>query len=70
MKIPNGFYKVDGRQITADKILIVLDAQSSKPNILGKEDTITLKELFQMRILPKHVAIIGGDYTALETAQL
>ncbi|MBD2535836.1 glutathione-disulfide reductase [Nostoc flagelliforme FACHB-838] len=59
---------IDGRQITADKILITVGAQPLKPNIPGIEYTITPKELFQMNILPKHIAIIGGDYTTVKTA--
>ncbi|MBD0390318.1 MAG: glutathione-disulfide reductase [Nostoc sp. C3-bin3] len=59
---------IDGRQITADKILITVGAQPLKPNILGIEYTITPKKLFQMKILPKHIAILGGDYTAVKTA--
>jgi glutathione reductase (NADPH) len=48
--------------------LVAVGAQPFKPNILGIEHTITPKELFQMRTLPKHIAIIGGDYTAVKTA--
>ncbi|MCC5659615.1 glutathione-disulfide reductase [Nostoc sp. XA010] len=59
---------IDGKQITADKILIAVGAQPFKPNIPGIEHTITPKELFQMKTLPKHIAIIGGDYTAVKTA--
>jgi glutathione reductase (NADPH) len=59
---------IGGKKITADKILIAVGAQPFKPNILGIEYTITPKELFQMKVLPKHIAIIGGDYTAVKTA--
>jgi pyruvate/2-oxoglutarate dehydrogenase complex dihydrolipoamide dehydrogenase (E3) component len=56
---------IDGKQITADTILIAVGAQPFKPNIPGIEHTITPKELFQMKTLPKHIAIIGGDYYEL-----
>ncbi|OUL36852.1 glutathione-disulfide reductase [Nostoc sp. T09] len=59
---------IDGKHITADKILIAVGAKPFQPSIPGIEYTITQKELFQIKKLPKQIAIIGGDYTAVKTA--
>ncbi|MEH2177247.1 glutathione-disulfide reductase [Nostoc sp.] len=57
---------VDGRKVTADKILIAVGGQPLKPNIPGIEYAITSREMFQLPYLPKRLAIIGGGYIGVE----
>ncbi len=59
---------VEGRQITADKILIAVGGEAVKPEVPGIEYAITSRELFELQQQPKQVAIIGGDYIAVKLA--
>jgi len=60
--------EVEGREITADKILIAVGAKTVKPDIPGIEEAITAGELFNLKQQPKHIAVIGGDYIAVKLA--
>jgi glutathione reductase (NADPH) len=60
--------EVEGRQITADKILIAVGAKTVKPDIPGIEYAISAGELFSFKQQPKHLAVIGGDYIAVKLA--
>ena len=59
---------IEGRQITAEKILIAVGGEAVKPQIPGIEYAITSRELFDRKQQPKHVAIIGGNYIAVKLA--
>lgn len=59
---------IEGRQITAEKILIAVGGEAVKPQIPGIEYAITSRELFDLEQQPKHVAIIGGNYIAVKLA--
>ncbi|WP_375472029.1 glutathione-disulfide reductase [uncultured Nostoc sp.] len=61
---------VDGRKVTADKILIAVGGQPLKPNIPGIEYAITSREMFQLPYLPKRLAIIGGGYIGVEFSSM
>ncbi|MEH2455415.1 glutathione-disulfide reductase [Nostoc sp.] len=61
---------IDGRKVTADKILIAVGGQPLKPNIPGIEYGITSREMFQLPYLPKRLAIIGGGYIGVEFSSM
>jgi len=61
---------VDGRQITADKLLIAVGAKTVKPEIPGMEHAITPRDMFKLKQQPKHLAIIGSDHIAVKFAGL
>ncbi len=60
--------EVDGRKITADKILIAVGGRPSKPDIPGIEYGITSNEIFHLKEKPQHIAIIGAGYIGSEFA--
>ncbi|HAX80540.1 MAG TPA: glutathione-disulfide reductase [Cyanobacteria bacterium UBA11372] len=60
--------EVDGRKITADKILIAVGGEAVKPNIPGMEYTLTSREMFLLKEQPKRLAVLGAGYIAVEFA--
>lgn len=62
--------EVDGRKVTADKVLIAVGGRPIKPNIPGMEYAITSNEMFHLSEQPKHIAIIGAGYIGVEFASI
>ena len=62
--------EVGGRKVTADKIIIAVGGQPIKPDIPGIEHAITSREMFQLKQLPKRLAIVGGGYIGVEFSSL
>ncbi|NJM19579.1 MAG: glutathione-disulfide reductase [Richelia sp. SM1_7_0] len=60
--------EVDGRKVTADKILIAVGGKPSKPDIPGMEYAITSNEIFHLKEKPQHIAVIGAGYIGSEFA--
>ncbi|GAA6621159.1 glutathione-disulfide reductase [Scytonema sp. NUACC26] len=60
--------EVDGRKVSADKILIAVGGRPVKPDIPGIENAITSNEMFHLKEKPKHIAIIGAGYIGTEFA--
>ncbi|AFY53167.1 NADPH-glutathione reductase [Rivularia sp. PCC 7116] len=60
--------QVDGREVTADKILIAVGGRPTKPDIPGIEQAITSNEIFHLKQQPKHIAILGAGYIGSEFA--
>jgi glutathione reductase (NADPH) len=60
--------EVNGNKFTADKILIAVGGRPVKPDIPGLEYGITSNEIFHLKALPKHIAIIGSGYIGSEFA--
>lgn len=60
--------EVDGRQVTAEKILIAVGGRPVKPDLPGMEYAITSNEMFHLKEQPKHIAIIGAGYIGVEFA--
>jgi len=60
--------EVNGNKFTADKILIAVGGRPVKPDIPGLEYGITSNEIFHLKALPKHIAIIGAGYIGSEFA--
>ncbi len=59
---------VNGRKITAEKILIAVGGRPLKPILPGIEDAITSNEIFHLKTQPKHIAILGSGYIGTEFA--
>ncbi|WP_337884440.1 glutathione-disulfide reductase [Fischerella thermalis] len=60
--------EIEGRQITADKILIAVGGKDVKPNIPGVEYAISTLEMLQLKQQPEHLAIIGSNHIAVKLA--
>ncbi|MDO8423418.1 MAG: glutathione-disulfide reductase [Parvibaculum sp.] len=58
----------EGRDVTADKILIATGGTPFKPVIPGIEFAITSNEAFHLKTLPKRGIVVGGGYIAVEFA--
>lgn len=59
---------VNGKQITAEHILVATGGTPFLPQIPGVELAITSNEVFDLPQLPKSVLIVGGGYIAVEFA--
>lgn len=60
--------EVDGKQYTADHILIAVGGRPSIPNVPGAEYGIDSNGFFELTEQPKRVAVIGAGYIAVEIA--
>ncbi|MBD2180775.1 glutathione-disulfide reductase [Aerosakkonema funiforme] len=60
--------EVNGRKITADKILIAVGGEAIKPDLPGVEYTVTSREMFHLKEQPKRLLVIGAGYIAVEFA--
>ena len=59
----------EGRDVTADKILIATGGTPFKPaSVPGIEHAITSNEAFHLEELPKRGIVVGGGYIAVEFA--
>ncbi len=65
---PNGVKLQDGKEITADKILIATGARPVMPDLPGIEQAISSNEVFHLDKLPRRIVIAGGGYIANEFA--
>ncbi|RKZ48255.1 MAG: glutathione-disulfide reductase [Gammaproteobacteria bacterium] len=59
---------VDGKNYSAERILIATGGWPSIPDIPGKEHVISSNEVFFLEKLPEKVIIAGGGYIAVEFA--
>jgi len=59
---------VGDRQFTAERILIAVGGEASKPDLVGMEYAITSKEMFLLPKFPQRFAVIGGGYIGTEFA--
>jgi len=59
---------VDDRHYSAEHILIATGGYPSVPNIEGAELGITSDGFFELSQQPKHVAVVGAGYIAVELA--
>ena len=64
---PNAI-SLDGRAITAERILIAVGAHPAVPDFPGNEHGITSNEAFHLPAIPKRVLIAGAGYIANEFA--
>lgn len=61
---------IDGRVISADKILIATGGKPFIPDVPGKEHIRPSNDMFYLPKAPKHVVIIGGGYIGVEFAHI
>ncbi len=59
---------VDGKNITAERILVAVGGWPFVPEFPGNEHVITSNEAFFLKVLPRRVVIVGGGYIAVEFA--
>jgi glutathione reductase (NADPH) len=59
---------IEGKTVTAEKILIATGGRPFLPDIPGIEHAITSEEAFHLESLPKSIVIVGGGYIAVEFA--
>ncbi|MGM0477263.1 MAG: glutathione-disulfide reductase [Pseudomonadota bacterium] len=60
--------EVDGRQYTADHIVIATGGRPTVPDVPGAELGITSDGFFELTEQPQRVAVIGGGYIGVELA--
>ena len=60
--------EINGKQITAEHILVATGGTPFVPKIPGVEHAITSNEVFDLPQLPRRVLIVGGGYIAVEFA--
>jgi pyruvate/2-oxoglutarate dehydrogenase complex dihydrolipoamide dehydrogenase (E3) component len=58
--------EVDGRRVTAERLVIASGSSPARPPIEGVEHGFTSDELLQHRTLPQRLVVIGGGYIGLE----
>jgi glutathione reductase (NADPH) len=78
IQVINGFAKfvdahtvdVDGKKITASRIVVTPGTRPVVPEIMGAQHGITSDGFFELQQQPKRVAIVGSGYIAVELACL
>ncbi|WP_411728059.1 glutathione-disulfide reductase [Methyloglobulus sp.] len=59
---------VDGKEYSAERILIATGGWPFVPDIPGKQHIVTSNDMFFLEQLPKRLIIVGGGYIAVEFA--
>jgi glutathione reductase (NADPH) len=59
---------VNGKEYTAERILIATGGWPFVPDIPGKQHIVTSNDMFFLEQLPKRTIIVGGGYIAVEFA--
>ena len=62
--------QVDGREVSAERILVATGGWPSVPDLPGKEHIITSNEAFHLDALPRRAVVVGGGYIAVEFASI
>ena len=62
--------EVDGKQYSAEHILIATGGWPYVPDIPGRDHAITSNEAFYLDALPRRVLVVGGGYIAVEFASI
>ena len=60
--------EVNGKRLTAEKILLAVGGWPVVPDIPGREHMITSTEALDLKARPKRIVIFGGGYIAVEFA--
>ncbi|GJM04362.1 MAG: glutathione-disulfide reductase [marine bacterium B5-7] len=60
--------EINGKQYTAEKLLVATGGWPSVPEIPGQEHIISSNEAFFLESLPEKIIIVGGGYIAVEFA--
>ncbi|MBC7787309.1 MAG: glutathione-disulfide reductase [Methylophilaceae bacterium] len=59
---------VGDTQFSAEHIIVATGGWPFVPDVVGKEHIVTSNEIFNLKILPKSIVIVGGGYIAVEFA--
>ena len=59
---------IDGRRVTAERILVATGSRPWLPTVEGIEHAITSDGFFELKEQPREVAVIGSGYIACELA--
>ncbi|KAI5171586.1 glutathione reductase (NADPH) [Nematocida sp. LUAm3] len=59
---------VNGKEYTAERIIVATGSFPRLPNIPGKESAITSDDFFEFEEIPSSVVILGAGYIAVECA--
>ncbi|WP_407297587.1 glutathione-disulfide reductase [Stutzerimonas zhaodongensis] len=62
--------EVEGKQYSAEHILIATGGWPFMPEVPGREHAITSNEAFYLDTLPRRVLVVGGGYIAVEFASI
>ncbi|MGH8389668.1 MAG: glutathione-disulfide reductase [Pseudomonas sp.] len=60
--------EINGKRVSAERILIATGGWPQIPDIPGREHAITSNEAFFLKQLPRRVLVVGGGYIAVEFA--
>jgi glutathione reductase (NADPH) len=60
--------EVEGKQYTAERIILAVGGWPVIPEIVGKEHVVSSNEVFYLKEFPKRVIVVGGGYVAVEFA--
>jgi len=60
--------EIEGRRVTAARILVATGGWPTLPEIPGIELALTSNEALDLAALPEHIAIVGGGYVGVEFA--
>jgi pyruvate/2-oxoglutarate dehydrogenase complex dihydrolipoamide dehydrogenase (E3) component len=60
----------DGRQFSADKIIIAVGGKPRKLSIPGNEYALSFHDLWGMKELPERVTVVGGSATGCQLASI
>lgn len=58
--------EVDGKKLTAKKIIIATGSKPARPPVPGAERCITSDELIHLKTQPENLVVIGGGFIGLE----
>jgi len=61
---------VDGKPLTAQRILLAVGGAPWKPDIAGIEYAITSDDFFSLSVRPERAVVVGGGYIAVELASI
>lgn len=59
---------VNGREYTAERIIIAVGGWPFIPDFPGSEHAVSSNEIFDLAAFPKRLAVVGGGYIAVEFA--
>jgi glutathione reductase (NADPH) len=66
---PNAVVTADGRRIEAEHILVATGGRPTMhPDIPGLEHAITSNEIFDLKVFPRRLVVVGAGYIGLEFA--
>ena len=62
--------EVDGKKFTAKNLLVCTGGTATVPAVEGREHIVTSDHMFDLKIFPKRLLVVGGGYIACEFASI